>query len=112
MFRVGGWVEGGWRPIFDAEFKNAKIPNFHLHWVMGAGWGGGQFLMLSPKMLKSQIPMSRLDGGGGVDGQLLMLSPKMLKSQIPMSRVGGWGGGLTETYFQKSTSNFLTPVLS
>ena len=35
--------------------------------------------------------------GGGVGSQLLMLSQKMLKSQIPMSRVGrwvgGWGGG-------------------
>ena len=31
--------------------------------------------------------------GGGVGGQLLMLSPKMLKSQILMSRVGRWVGG-------------------
>ena len=31
-------------------------------------------------------------GWGGVGSQLLMLSPKMLKSQIPMSRVGRWVG--------------------
>ena len=29
-------------------------------------------------------------GGGGIGSQLLMLSPEMLKSQIPISGVGGW----------------------
>ena len=33
------------------------------------------------------------DVGEGVGGQLLMLSPEMLKSQIAMSSMGGWMGG-------------------
>ena len=58
-------------------------------WVGEEGGVGSQLLMLSPKMLKSQIPMSRVGRWGrGVGGQLLILSPKMLKSQILMSRVG------------------------
>ena len=31
-------------------------------------------------------------GGGGVGNQLLMLSPNLLKSRIPMSRLGRGGG--------------------
>ena len=71
--------------------------------------------MLSSNLLKSQIPMLRVDGWGGglvefdaefkfvkirnshVEGgggglQNLMLSSNLLKSQIPMLRVDGWGG--------------------
>ena len=51
IFVGGGGGEGGWWPTFDAESKNAKIPNSHF----SGGGGGGQLLMLSPKMLKSQI---------------------------------------------------------
>ena len=32
-----GW--GGWQPTFDAESRNAKIPNFHLQ---GGEVGGGR----------------------------------------------------------------------
>ena len=43
----------GWWPTFDAESKNAKIPNSHFHrWERGIE---SQLLMLSPEMLKSQI---------------------------------------------------------
>ena len=102
-------------PTFDAESKNPKIQNSHFQ-----GGGGGlltcQLLMLSPKILKSRIPISRggvahlptfdaesknpkiqnshFQGGGGLlTCQLLMLSPKILKSRIPISR--GEGGLLT-----------------
>ena len=44
--------------------------------------GGDQLLILSPEMLKFQIPI--FAGGGGVGDQLLMLSPEMLKAQIPI----------------------------
>ena len=53
-----------------------------------------QLLMLSPNLLKSQIPYV---GGGGKGGrkmwtfQLLMLSPNLLKSQIPYVSMGGGG---------------------
>ena len=43
-------------------------------------WGGGgadsKLLMLSPKILKSQIPIS--GGRAGVNFELLMLSPNLL----------------------------------
>ena len=58
---------GGWQPIFDAESKNAKIPNSYVQGGLVGGWGDGI--------------------------QLLMLITKMLKSHIPMSRVGWWVGG-------------------
>ena len=58
----------------------------------GGGKGGGlvetnfQLLMLSPNLLKSQIPMCC--GGGGVETnlQLLMLSPNLLKSKNIFTR--------------------------
>ena len=55
----GGGVGGNQFPTFDAESKFAKITNSHVQ--LG---GGGlvetnfQLLMLSPNLLKSQIPMS------------------------------------------------------
>ena len=61
--RGRGVVDGNQFPTFDAEFKFAKIQNSYFQ-------GGGsvetnfQLLMLSPNLLKSQIPMS--SGGGGV----------------------------------------------
>ena len=112
MLRVGGWVVGGVSvnqfPTFDAESKFAKIQNFHVE----GGWVGGgsvesnfQLLMLSPNLLKSQIPMLRMSGGLVESNfQLLMLSSNLLKSKTPMLRVGRWvggyGGGLVETNFQ------------
>ena len=66
------------------------------------GWVGqgahSQLLMLSPEILKSQIPISGAGGGGEAHGQLLMLSPEMLKSQIPIFWwwVGGWDMGCME----------------
>ena len=62
----GGRGGGNQFPTFDAESKFAKIPNSH---VQGRGEGlvetNFQLLMLSPNLLKSQIPMSRVGGGGG-----------------------------------------------
>ena len=53
--------EGGWQPSLDAESRNAKIPNSHFHrWDRGIE---SQLLMLSPKMLKSQIQI--FTGGTG-----------------------------------------------
>ena len=102
---VGGWVWGKWWSTFDAESRNAKIPNNHF-WGRGKGWQP----TFDAKSRNAKIPNSHFWGGGGWDvgSQLLMLSPEMLKSQIPISGVGG----LAETNFQKSTSNFLSPVLS
>ena len=37
----GGGGGGGWRPTFDAEPKNAKIPKFTFLQVGGGGGGGG-----------------------------------------------------------------------
>ena len=87
----GGWgvgVGGNQFPTFDAESKFAKIQNSHVWWDGGGGGGGG--------LVETNF-------------QLLMLSPNLLKSQIPMS--DGEGGGVVVTNFQKSTSNFLSPVL-
>ena len=91
--REGG-VQDEQLPTFDAESKSAEIPN--------SLYGGGVFmtanfqpLMLSPNLLRSQIPYTL--GGGGWGGfmttnfQLLMLSPNLLRSQIPYN--GGGGGG-------------------
>ena len=72
--------------------------------------------ILSPKR-STKIQNSHVCFGGGGGGrrlvetnfQLFMLSANLLKSEIPMS---GGGGGLVETNFQKSTSNFLSPVLN
>ena len=73
--------------------------------------GGGvvetnfQLLMLSPNLLKSQIPMSRMGEGKWVvetSFQLLMLSPNLLKFPIPMSRVGweGWWEPISKSQLQ------------
>ena len=85
---------------------------------MGGGGVSDQLLMLSPEMVKYQIPISAggVGGGGGwsptfdaksrnaknpkfpflqvggwVGDQLLMPTPEMLKSQIPISAGGGLG---------------------
>ena len=55
----------GQSPTFDTESKFAEIPKSHF---LGGGGGLGlginsQLLMLSPKLLKSQSPISA--GGGG-----------------------------------------------
>ena len=53
----GGGVHDDQLPTFDAESKSAKIPN-----SLYGGWRGGfmtinfQLLMLSPNLLRSQIP--------------------------------------------------------
>ena len=89
-------------PTFDAESKSAKIPNS----LYGGGGGGGggsgvqlQLLMLSPNLLKSQIPY--MVGGGegvGLNFQLLMTSPNRLKSKNVI------GGGFAEIFLTKSIS--------
>ena len=54
----------GWRSTFDAESRNAKIPNSHFHrWKRGIE---SQLLMLSPKMLKSLIHIFAGRGGKGL----------------------------------------------
>ena len=63
----GGGGGGFWDqlPTSDAESKSAKIPN---SLYSGGGWGVGsnfQLLMLSPNLLKSQIPYTVGGGGGG-----------------------------------------------
>ena len=65
---VGGWWGGGLQSTFDTESRNAKVQNSHFWggWVGGCGGNGGQLLMLSPEMLKSQI----LTSGMGVGGML------------------------------------------
>ena len=47
-------------------------------------------LMLSSNLLKSKIPMLRMDGWVGGEGAhgILMLSSNLLKSKIPILRVG------------------------
>ena len=58
----GGGGRGVQKLLFDAESKNHKIPNSHY----GGGEGGSKnyFLMPSPKIIKSQIPIT-IRGGGG-----------------------------------------------
>ena len=62
----GAGIGGNQIPTFDAESKFAKIPNSHVP-LGGAGVlveTNFQLLMLSPNLLKSQIPMSDWGGGG------------------------------------------------
>ena len=114
---------GGWWPNSDAESKNVKIPNSHFH-RCGKGRIGSQLLMLSPKMLKSQIHiftggrghqqptfdakfinakiLASLFCRGRVGGQLLMLSPKMLKSHIHIYSRCGKGEGWQPTFDAES----------
>ena len=69
--------EGAWQPTFDAESKNAKILNSHL--AGGKCWRP----TFDAESKNAKIPNSHCcRWGGGVGGQLLMLSPNMLKSQI------------------------------
>ena len=82
MSSWGEEVGGNQFPTFDAESKFAKITNSHVR------LGGGavvetnfQLLMLSPNLLKSQIPMSGGGGGAETNFQLLMVSPNLLKSK-------------------------------
>ena len=49
--------EGGWWPTFDAESRNAKIQNSNFCKLGGVG---GQLLMLSPEMLKSNFCRGRV----------------------------------------------------
>ena len=94
-------------PTFDAESKFAKIPNSHVK----GGWGfmetNFQLLMPSPNLLKSQILMLRV---GGVLWK--PISNFWCWVQICYVCYVGGGGGFVETNFQKSTSNFLSPVLN
>ena len=60
-----------------------------------------QLLMLSSNLLKSKIPMSGEEGGGGfmeTNFQLLMLSSNLLKFKIPMSGGGGGHGNQFQTF--------------
>ena len=115
-FTVG---EGGARTqlsTFHAESKSAKIPN-SLYGVRGGGRGLGpnfQLLMLSPNLLKSQIPFmvgwGWLGGGMAPNFHLLMLSANLLKLQIPFMVGGGWRVGAGDsTSAQWNTWNLVLP---
>ena len=134
-YTVGGGGGGGVGdklfPTFDADSKSPKIPN-------SLYVGGGvlvtnffQLLMLTQKLLKSQIP-HMVGGGGGGGGvgdeffltfdadsksaesqtslrgdelfQFLMLAPNLLKSQIPYTVGGGVGDELFPTFDADSKS--------
>ena len=90
-YMVGGGGGGTWRPTFDAESKSARIPNS----LYGGGGGGGihdsQLLMLSPNLLRSQIPYMVGGGGGGTWRPTFDAESKAAK--IPNSLYGGGGGG-------------------
>ena len=77
--------EGAWQPTFDAESKNAKIPNSHL--AGGKCWQPTfDAESKNPNFIFLQVWRR-----GSVGSQLLMLSPEMLKSQIHIfTRVNGW----------------------
>ena len=81
-------------PTFDAKSKNAKILKFNFQ---GRGAGGlvtnFQLLMLHPKMLKSQSPISRRGGGVGV--QLPTFDAESKNVKIP------------KPHFQEGVSNQL-----
>ena len=79
---------------FDAEIKSTKNPN-SVYGGVGVG-NNFQILMLSPNLLKTQIPyMVVVVGGGGLgpNFQLLMPSPNLLKTQIPHMVVMRGGAG-------------------
>ena len=62
--------EGGWQPTFDAESKNAKIPNSHL--------AGGECWQptFDAESKNPKIPNSHFHRWErGFESQLLMLSP-------------------------------------
>ena len=62
--------------------RSTKIPNSHLQGGARGREFGGQLLRLSPEMLKSQITISGMcgGGGGGVDDQLSEVNFKISKS--------------------------------
>ena len=86
-------VGGDQFPTFDAETKRAKITNSHVWWGRGLV-GRNQFLTFDSESKFAKITNSHVQGGGWLvetNFQLLMLSPNLLKSQIPMSSgEGGW----------------------
>ena len=84
----GGGAHGNQFPTFDAVSKFAQIQNSHVQWR----GGGGLWKPISNFWCWVQICSN-------------------LKFTCPR---GGWqwGGGLMEANFQKSTSNFLSPVLN
>ena len=80
---VGGGVR---KLLFDAESKNHKIPNSHY----GGGEGGFRKLLFDAESKNHKIPYSYYGGGGGVsENYFLMLSPKIIKCQIPITVGGG-----------------------
>ena len=100
MLRVGwgGGACGNQFPIFDAEFKFAKIQNSHVEggWVVEGGLveTNFQFLMLSSNLLKSKIPMLRVGGGGAHGNQFSTFDAELKFAKIQNSHVeDGWVGG-------------------
>ena len=77
-----------WLPTFYAESKNPKIPNSHFHRLGTGGdcWPTFDAESKNPKFIFLQVWRRR-----SVGSQLLMLSLKMLKSQIHIF-TGGRGG--------------------
>ena len=88
-----------------SESKFAKIQISHCR-----GGGGElvetnfQLLILSPKLLKSKVPI--FGGGGGglaeTNFQLLLLSQNLLKSKVPLFRGGRAHGNQFPTFVAES----------
>ena len=82
----------------DAEFKFAEIQNSQVEgrWVGGVGGTNFELSMLSPNLLKSKIPMSRVRGGSWWN-QFPTFDVESKFAKIQNSQVeGGWvwvGGG-------------------
>ena len=83
---MGGGGGCWWNQLstFDAEFKFAKIQNFHVWWRgVGFGWWN-QLSTFDAEFKFAKIQNSHVWWGGGVGGtnfQLLMLSPNLLKKK-------------------------------
>ena len=95
----GGWGGGGavQKLLFDAESKNHKIPNSHY----GGGGGGvskNYFLMLSPKIIKSQIPIMVGGGGGGGRSENLTFDAKSKNHKIPKTHLTSMNSKLQMTH--------------
>ena len=99
-----GWGEGTGTqfPTFDAESKSAEIPNSHFGWgesqipILVGGWGkeelgpNFQLLMLSPNLLKSQIPSLVVGGGGRTQLSKVNFKHSNLSSMLKFS-ISGMG---------------------
>ena len=90
----------GQLPTFDAEAKSAKIPK-SLYGGGGEGAHDGQLPTFDAESKSANISKSLYGGGGGgcmMANFQLLLSPNLLKSQIPYA-AGRGGGGFHDSQF-------------